>query len=279
MNLRVGSNAQNMSLQTSKIIYKYRDWRNEVHRKLLTDRELFASSPKDFNDPFDCRISPNLDLLDTDEKIWQFAKFHSQNNREQLRNDRIDSSKFEKDIFERIKNNKEKEQQKWDDYTFWKQDEHYGVVSFSEIWDSILMWGHYAYNHTGFCVGFFEQKLKDFGYFGGGGPLNYSDTFPSVSPLDEISIQSLFKETHTKASDWSYEKEYRLVKLFFPEAPSIEQRKLKLNKSCFADITIGLKFPKSQVNWISDLAFNLGVKLYGIKQIPFQFKLTREELI
>ncbi len=262
-----------------KIIYKYRDWNNLIHRNVLLNQELYISSPKDFNDPFDCRITKNFDLLDTDEKIWEFVKYQSNNLRQQLLKNGENIPAFEQRVFNRLKFDKEKEQKDWNDYTFRKQDEHYGVLSFSEIWDSILMWGHYAYNHSGFCVGFYEQKLQESGQFGGGGPVLYGDAYPSIDPLDETSMKSLFIETHSKASDWKYEKEYRLVKLFYPNTPTNDERIIHVDKSCFAEIIIGLKFPKADISWISDLAYKLGVKLYEIKHIPYKFKLIKEELV
>ncbi len=51
------------------ILYKYRSWKKEEDRKTLTQNEFYLASPRDFNDPFDCRISPNLSLLDSKEKI------------------------------------------------------------------------------------------------------------------------------------------------------------------------------------------------------------------
>jgi len=265
------------SLQ-NKIIYKYRDWNNFDHRKLLIDKEIFLTSPKDFNDPFDCRITKNFGLLDTDDKIWEFAKYQSSFFKSQLERGRSNVQEFERKIFERIKLYRDVEQKDWDNYTFRKQDEHYGVVSFSEIWDSILMWGHYANNHSGFSVGFFEEKLKNSGIFSGGGIVNYSDKFPNINPIEDVSIESLFIETHTKAKEWAYEKEYRFVKLFYPEVPTIDKRKVYLDKSFYAEILIGLKFPKDQIKSISNLAFELGVKIYQVKQVPFRFELTREQI-
>jgi hypothetical protein len=261
-----------------KIIYKYRDWGNKNHKSLLLNQELYISSPKDFNDPFDCRITKNFHLLDTDEKIWAFVKHQIANLRQDLLKNENNIVSLEQKMFMRLKLNREKEQKDWDDYTYRKQDDHYGIISFSEIWDSILMWGHYACNHSGFCVGFHEEKLRNSGNFGSGGPVIYSDDLPNINPLDDISIRALFLETHTKASDWQYEREYRLTKLYFPEAARAEDRTVKISKDCFAEILIGIKFPKDQINWMSDLAFDLGAKLFEVKQIPFQFKLTREEL-
>ena len=184
----------------------------------------------------------------------------------------------EKTIFTQLKNHKEEEQRNRNNYTFSKQDEHYGIVSFSELWDSILMWGHYAINHTGFCVGFYESKLQDSGLFGKGGMANYEDDFPSIDPKEEQSTHLSFMETHTKAKESGYEKEYRLLRLFYPDPLTIDDRKAKLDKSFYAEVNIGIQFPKDQIKEISKLTETLGIQLYQMKQIPFKFKLTIERL-
>ena len=63
-----------------EIIYKYRDWTNS-YNKQITHREIYLASPKDLNDPFDCRVTPNFDLLDNDEKINEFIKIIGDRNR------------------------------------------------------------------------------------------------------------------------------------------------------------------------------------------------------
>lgn len=39
------------------ILYKYRNWKDDYHKGLLTHNEIYFASPKDFNDPYDCRIT------------------------------------------------------------------------------------------------------------------------------------------------------------------------------------------------------------------------------
>src|SRR5258706_15682633 len=43
-------------IQYPDVVYKYRDWKNDFHKRVLLNHELFLSSPKNFNDPFDCKI-------------------------------------------------------------------------------------------------------------------------------------------------------------------------------------------------------------------------------
>lgn len=245
----------------------------------MTNRELFLSSPSDFNDPFDCRITKNFELLDTDEKLRAYAKIQSEAARERFGLDGKNISIFEQRIFDGFKRNRTAEQNKWDELEFRSQADHYGVLSFSEVWDSILMWGHYASNHTGFCIGFYLDKLRDFQYFGGDGPVNYSDTFPAISPLTETSIETLLQVTYTKAFAWNYEKEYRFIKLFFPEAANTDSRKIVFDVSCFAELLIGLRFPTDQVGSVLEFGNQLGIKVYQVKRVPFKFELTREEII
>ena len=51
-----------------KIVYKYRDWNNHLHKRILLYNEVYLSPPDDFNDPFDCEIYTNFLLLKEDEK-------------------------------------------------------------------------------------------------------------------------------------------------------------------------------------------------------------------
>jgi hypothetical protein len=43
-----------------QVVYKYRDWNNPFHKNILLHNEIYLASPKDFNDPFDCRIPMNF---------------------------------------------------------------------------------------------------------------------------------------------------------------------------------------------------------------------------
>lgn len=38
------------------VLYKYRNWEDDYHRRILTHNELYFASPDQFNDPFDSKI-------------------------------------------------------------------------------------------------------------------------------------------------------------------------------------------------------------------------------
>lgn len=84
-----------------------------------------------------------------------------------------------------------------------------GFVSLSDNWKSPLMWGHYARNHTGVCLGIEipEQRVL---------PIDYQserlELLLSMSPLEAATdTQVIKKVVTTKFAEWSYEREWRYI--------------------------------------------------------------------
>lgn len=256
-----------------KKVYKYREWTNPFHKKILTENQIYLPSPKDFNDPFDCRIPKNFHLLDTEEKIREYIDISIDKFVNVLHYSREVLEQKKEEVVARIKNNIDKEQLDYEKGHFKKQDKFYGIFSLSTIWNSILMWGHYSENHKGFCVGFWEKKLRNSGKFGKGGMVRYSINFPQIDPRVEDFIEFSYKQTHTKAKDWKYEKEYRLQKIFYPEPATKEDRITKISDSCYSEIILGLNFPENDIQEILNLDKN--IPIYRIEKVPFKFKLKR----
>ncbi|MDO4332786.1 MAG: DUF2971 domain-containing protein [Eubacteriales bacterium] len=78
------------------------------------------------------------------------------------------------------------------------------IACFSERPDSLLMWGHYANNHRGICVGYDLKKLiENYDCL----PVIYEEELPQ-----NINNAHILKDTLTKYRDWEYEKEWRIIK-------------------------------------------------------------------
>jgi hypothetical protein len=266
-----------------EIIYKYRNWTEEYHKDILIKNNLFMASPDYFNDPFDCRIPINYTLLDTPEKIEKYVVSFVERHKQLFLSRRIDLQEEINRMTIDYTNNIEQIQSNYEKILFAGQNQHYGVLSLSKRWDSILMWAHYAQNHRGFCVGFWEEKLRESRKFDKGGPVSYNpeNEYPQIHPLTEDNEDKMvdkFKETHTKAFDWKYEEEYRINKLFYPEIPTNEDRIITIPDDFFAEITIGLMMPNEHKNEIIELARRKNIRVYQAKRIPFKFVIDREEI-
>lgn len=260
-----------------EIIYKYRNWENPNHKNILLKSQVFMASPKDFNDPFDFRIAKNYLLLDTPEKIETFANDSIEKYR-----DIILMSGRELENEKRILKNKlqnlEKYQRENEEFRFREMDKHYGVLSLSGRWDSILMWSHYSNFHKGFNIGYNEEKMRESGLFGKGGPISYSDDFPMLDPSTKHSMQVSFQQTHYKAKDWEYEQEYRLAKLYFPDEPTKEDRTITIPEEYIEEINLGINISEKDKIEITKIAKNKSIKIYQLEKVPFKFQLKRKEM-
>ena len=92
-------------------------------------------------------------------------------------------------------------------------DKHFGILSLTESPDSLLMWAHYAANHSGVVVGFDETHdfFQGQDIVAGLPRLNrveYSQKRPVLSP----STRDTPKVFLRKSTEWAYEKEWRLIR-------------------------------------------------------------------
>ena len=55
-----------------KTIYKYRNWDNKYHRRLITNLELYFPKPQELNDPFDSQRNFDWEELLNPDK---YAKY------------------------------------------------------------------------------------------------------------------------------------------------------------------------------------------------------------
>ena len=262
-----------------KIVYKYRSWDNPVHQRVLKFNELFVSSPKNSNDPFDCRIPINYSQLDTPEKIKRFVEFSTIKHFTYLVQNGTNLPEQMENLEDRLTNHISEFQKEHENILFEGQDKHYGILSLSAVWDNILMWSHYSNNHKGFCVGFWEEKLRNSELFGKGGPVRYSEDFPVLDPFKEDFIDYSFTETHTKAKDWAYEMEYRLTKTFYPEIPTIEDRRFTIENDVFAGIVLGLEIDSAHKQEIYEIARSKRIPIYESFKVPFKFLIDRREIV
>jgi hypothetical protein len=103
-------------------------------------------------------------------------------------------------------------------------DSKFGILCLSETADSLLMWAHYAGNHRGFVVQFDETHpffaASEFeGQSLGLTKVEYSPERPVVSYSTLNSPQLYYR----KSPEWSYEREWRLIKPL-PTASKIVSR-------------------------------------------------------
>ena len=252
----------------SNILYKYLDINGA--KCMIGNQNLQFTNASQLNDPFDCHPKlidysnvPESKLQGWIPKEWWMEK--EENDALNLRNET------------------------W-------------LCSLSKVYDSLLMWSHYCYNHKGVCIGLDIDKVMQSvpPMFG---TLYLEPLVIEVQYRDIIERpdghHSAFYQWGTKAKDWQYEKEVRLVMpnpsamyaAFTPEqAKQNKQNKeiwdwreihhyMPLKAECFESIYLGVNIEQTEKEKITQLAktLNPNIKIYQMETDPVAFKLIERQ--
>lgn len=183
-----------------RTLYKYFPLTNDAHLQRLErllQGWIYFSSPDHFNDPFE--ISPVLapptreDFDDVIDLVSPEVRMLSKSAR----------SKVFRGITDAIRSSSSPAVT-----TDWMKS--VGVLCLSTQPEDLLMWAHYASNHSGLCVGF----DSDVGLFGSARGVKYSNERPLVRAIDLSRNEDALIDgvLFTKSLHWKYEAEWRCLK-------------------------------------------------------------------
>lgn len=157
------------------------------------------------------------------------------------------------------------------------------ILCFSEIFESILMWSHYADNHTGLCIGYdaecnFFNSMYGCNYSMNVGelkPVVYTEERPQfILPSDLVNnTNDWFK----KSIDWSYEKEHRIL-LPMDNATEIALKPetiwgYKIDPVNIKKIIMGCRMKSEQKQYIHKKVAGYDIELIEVKPHPSCYKL------
>lgn len=217
-------------------LHKYRNWRDENHRKILSDNELFLSSADLFNDPFDSSLPFQYDKKQLTEvyilkKLIQLERRNYPNFDYKkclgIAKEKILQNDFTSDEYWK---NRNEEFQKW-------MTDKFGICCFSSKNDDLLMWSHYADSHKGLCVGFDSYQLFE-ATNGAIRKVQYSQNFPKVAMFHR-GFEWLDPLINTKSKHWKYEDEYRISKIY------AAREIVNFNDSAIKEVVLGCKIDKN----------------------------------
>lgn len=171
----------------------------------LKEQVIYFGSPLQFNDPYDCALTPRI-------------KSPSNSDIDRLRKQYGSDPKLPEVTREKFKTMPEEKLRELIFRTGMKQLQEgvseflssNGVSCFSEVNDSLLMWSHYSDSGKGFCLEFRTDKSP----FEKLHQVQYTTKMPEVDIVSILcgdSRAELINRYRTKAEDWRYEKEWRCI--------------------------------------------------------------------
>jgi Protein of unknown function (DUF2971) len=161
-----------------------------------------------------------------------------------------------------------------------------GVFCLSELREPILMWGHYTSNHRGLVVGFestdsfFSKRRSESDEFGFLRPVIYQLRRPQVTLADTTSPVWF----QTKSDDWSYEKEWRIVRPLSQADQRIEADPypiclFEFSPSAVREIIVGMRAKPALVEEVRSMAgVFAGATLLKAREDPDNYGLLFDEL-
>jgi hypothetical protein len=181
------------------LLYRYFPLGNPKNVSRVADYfkgRVYFSSPTYFNDPFELSstvLPPTYEVfikaLEKDPNFHTFSKSQLSKEYKKLKEDfmRKPEQAFSKDWVANI-----------------------GILCLTESFMNHLMWAHYADSHRGICIGLEKQKAP----FNNAMQVEYSTERPEIEyPLHRIfTDKDLEQLLLTKSIEWSYEKEWRIIK-------------------------------------------------------------------
>ena len=249
----------------SNILYKYLDINGA--KSMIGNQNLQFTNASQLNDPFDChpKLIDYSNVLESKLQGWVPKEWWM----EKEENDALN-----------LRNGT------W-------------LCSLSKVYDSLLMWSHYCYNHKGVCIGLDIDKVMQSvpPMFG---TLYLEPLVIEVQYRDIIERpdgrHNAFYQWGTKAKDWQYEKEVRLVMpnpsamyaAFTPE--QAKQNKeiwdwreihhyMPLKAECFESIYLGVNIEQTEKEKIIQLAktLNPDIKIYQMNIDSKSFKIIEKQ--
>jgi hypothetical protein len=250
-----------------KFLYHYQKFNPAHLTTILRDKKIYCSDPSSMNDPWDFR--PAFDwqpmMIDTGNLKRMFDTFRIAASPEILNHPLLP-------VFEQNVRADEKALRRLMDSASEILSRELcirRIYCLTPLPDSILMWSHYARNHSGVCL---EFNVGNNPLFAMAMKVRYCDTYPVFTPqdagLDAISI------ILTKAVDWAYEDEYRVVAS--PKLPGtalhLQGEYVPLPDGALSAVIIGCKARRENiVNLVRKYAPKLPIKY--VQRVANKYKL------
>jgi hypothetical protein len=223
----------------SKLIYKFASV-NVFNLRNIILSELYFSSPEKLNDQFEGIIKiSNPDFTPSKLSLNDYIQ---SNQLEWLYNE----NEVKRNGFSKFFLNS------------WRYSlrNRFGISCFSKTMFEPLMWSHYADNYKGFCLVFDKEELfeglKELGYSTEFHEIDYKN-IPTVSLFEEDD-KFKFKSDHNlfkyKSSNWSYEKEVRIV-MSLPWYHEFPNTTLNIYHSSLRSIIYGANMDEKDIDAIA----------------------------
>lgn len=233
------------------------DERKRWARDFIVARQVYFTRPIDFNDPFECAFTLNIDAPQS-HRLNRLTRYLQR--------------------MKGIDRHSAKELAKADLKKGWYFSPEHQAHAHKEMTDAIrtqsgmiclsakdndsLMWAHYADSHRGICITLDMAIEKWIGFPAAGPePVVYQDDLPALDWFTATPEKLGRTTAYTKASQWAYENEWRMFH------PSLGGKTHAIPKAIDA-ITLGCRVPQRDVDLVREWIRESGQHIRLRRAVP-----------
>ena len=264
--------------------YKYIDEDHlEYSSRIFTDHELHFSSVNDFNDPFDCTFKADSNCSGAEADRRRFYQSMLEKYDPSLDSHTIQEAvdAAEQHFGPGVTKFLDKRSQD----LILAEARRWGLYCLSAVPNNILMWAHYANAHQGFCLQFLNEQGQPFRIKPNPGergetpeyldpvPVRYSNQYPVVNFNRDERMTMVRKTCFTKARQWIYEEEWRMVDI---NGPGPHQ----FSPQCLTGVIFGCRMSEEHKKLIRDWCKDRqpAITYYEAKQSEDSYSLNIVEI-
>ena len=152
------------------MLYKYRSFESEYFEDFFVNKRIYFSKPDELNDPFECK--PHVEIPTGQAELHHLANNWLNAQGITKLEDRKRHTAY---IMHNLSNPEEAINRLHDMLS------NYGLFCFASSPASILMWSHYASDHTGFCIEFNLSSDYHMIHLGPYFKVNYQEHYPAFN--------------------------------------------------------------------------------------------------
>lgn len=210
-------------------LYKYNPFDGDLKQPTQKKRkigfekgEIWYSKPKELNDPYDCKPIITIDNESLPEIISFLSLEEINYLKTKIKFKTIDELITKITTSQKIKHRGITIEQNWERFVFvshvylfqYTKMSNVGVLGLSTENNNILMWSHYANNHSGICLGL-ERNKKNLLGSSKTRKVIYLKHRPKISLIETMheKFGKTGKMLFRKSYHWKTEKEWRNCKI------------------------------------------------------------------
>jgi Protein of unknown function (DUF2971) len=250
-------------------LFHYQKYRRDFLENTIKNGVVRFGRASEFNDPWDCK--PSFHVPEDQSELRRLLDFMQRAS--ERHTPHVDPV-YRKARTEQYRANPDQLRRDIADTSaeMWAQmDRRYRLYCLSTKPDHPLMWGHYADNHCGVCLGF-DVRTSDFCQ---AIQVDYSAEYPQFSLADGADLSPF----HSKSVDWSYEQEYRLIAQEANEALGsgtlmTQDSFYELSRGSLLSIIIGACAPASTYDEVAAMVRPAGIVVRKATRVPQRYALN-----